>query len=197
MIRNIVLDMGNVLLDYNPRVPLEAFVEKEPDRALIEKELFGGPEWVQRDLGNITIEEMYESVRTRIPVHLHASLRRCAYEWEICMIPIEIAKEFCSYIRKKGYGMYVLSNASDTFYDYFSRFAPPEEFDGILVSSEVHRVKPNKEIYECFLEKFHLKAEECLFIDDRQDNVDGAIQAGMQGAVFQNDFDIIKEKYKL
>ena len=58
-------------------------------------------------------------------------------------------------------------------------------------------MKPNKEIYECFLEKFHLKAEECLFIDDRQDNVDGAIQAGMQGAVFQNDFDIIKEKYKL
>ena len=77
MIKNIVLDMGNVLLEYNPRVPLEAFVEKEPDRALIEKELFGGPEWVQRDLGNITIEEMYESVRTRIPVHLHASLRRC------------------------------------------------------------------------------------------------------------------------
>ena len=51
--------------------------------------------WKRHPVTGKTIEEMYESVRTRIPVHLHASLRRCAYEWEICMIPIEIAKICC------------------------------------------------------------------------------------------------------
>ena len=46
MIRNIILDMGNVLLDYNPEVILEKTLDNEEDRQIIRKELFGGPEWV-------------------------------------------------------------------------------------------------------------------------------------------------------
>ena len=47
MIKNIIFDMGNVLLSYNPDVCLNRFVQDEEDRAIIRKELFEGPEWVE------------------------------------------------------------------------------------------------------------------------------------------------------
>ena len=62
MIRNIVLDMGNVLLDYDPAVPLKKFLETEEDRKIIYRELFTGPEWTLGDLGNITVEGKFASI---------------------------------------------------------------------------------------------------------------------------------------
>lgn len=197
MIKNIVFDMGNVLLDYNPEVPLDAFCKTEEEKAVIRKELFGGPEWIQGDLGNMTNEERYESVKQRVPEAVYPALKKCVYEWDICMKPIPGAMEFCEYIRQKGYGLYVLSNASDAFYDYFPKFAPLDFFDGIVVSADIHIIKPDIRIYQHLLEIYHLVPEECLFIDDREDNVEGAKQVGMSGEVFWNDYDAIKSKYQL
>lgn len=197
MIKNIVFDMGNVLLDYNPEVPLDAFCKTEEEKAVIRKELFGGPEWIQGDLGNMTNEERYESVKQRVPEAVYPALKKCVYEWDICMKPIPGAMEFCEYIRQKGYGLYVLSNASDAFYDYFPKFAPLDFFDGIVVSADIHIIKPDIRIYQHLLEIYHLVPEECLFIDDREDNVEGAKQVGMSGEVFRNDYDAIKSKYQL
>ncbi len=56
MIKNIVFDMGNVLLDYNPEVSLQLFLDNEKDRQIIRKELFEGPEWIQGDLGRMDNE---------------------------------------------------------------------------------------------------------------------------------------------
>lgn len=197
MIKNIVFDMGNVLLDYNPEVPLDAFCKTEEEKAVIRKELFGGPEWIQGDLGNMTNEERYESVKQRVPEAVYPALKKCVYEWDICMKPIPGAMEFCEYIRQKGCGLYVLSNASDAFYDYFPKFAPLDFFDGIVVSADIHIIKPDIRIYQHLLEIYHLVPEECLFIDDREDNVEGAKQVGMSGEVFRNDYDAIKSKYQL
>lgn len=197
MIKNIVFDMGNVLLDYNPEVPLDAFCKTEEEKAVIRKELFGGPEWIQGDLGNMTNEERYESVKQRVPEAVYPALKKCVYEWDICMKPIPGAMEFCEYIRQKGYGLYVLSNASDAFYDYFPKFAPLDFFDGIVVSADIHIIKPDIRIYQHLLEIYHLVPKECLFIDDREDNVEGAKQVGMSGEVFRNDYDAIKSKYQL
>ena len=61
MIKNIIFDMGNVLLDYNPQICLDCFLENEKDKALIMEELFRGPEWIEGDLGYLTDEERYVS----------------------------------------------------------------------------------------------------------------------------------------
>ena len=84
MIKNIVFDMGNVLLNYNPQVPLDLFCSSEAEKNTIRKELFEGPEWVEGDLGNITNEEKYERIRARIPQPMHEALKRCVYEWSLC-----------------------------------------------------------------------------------------------------------------
>lgn len=199
MIKNIVLDMGNVLLDYNPSVPLKAFCHSEAESEIIKKELFEGPEWILGDLGAIKDSERFDLVKKRVPKEYWDSLKLCCDKWDICMKPLKGAMEFYNTVKSRGsrYRIFVLSNASDTFYDYFPKYFPLNYFDGIVVSSDIHIVKPNKEIYEYLLNRYNLIAEECLFIDDRQDNTDGALAVGMQAYRFKNDFDRIIEKFGL
>lgn len=197
MIKNIVFDMGNVLLRYDPEVPLQMFCATEEERSAIRKELFEGPEWVEGDLGTITNDMKYERVKARIPLHMHAALKRCVYEWRVCIEPVRGALAFCEYARKKGCGLYVLSNASDEFYEYFPIFSPFDYFDGIVISSDVHMVKPDVRIYRHLMEKYRLSPEECLFLDDTEENVAGARQAGMQGMVFRGDYEEVKNRYVL
>ena len=197
MIKNIVFDMGNVLLNYNPQVPLDLFCSSEAEKNTIRKELFEGAEWVEGDLGNITNEEKYERIRARIPQPMHEALKRCVYEWHICMEPLPGAKEFCGYLKGKGYALYVLSNASDDFYGYFPRFAPLSYFDGIVVSADVHMIKPDGRIYAYLLNQYGIKPQECLFIDDLERNVEAAKGAGLAAEGFLGDFRCIKEKYIL
>lgn len=193
MLKHVILDMGNVLLDYNPRAALDRFFETEEDRSIIQRELFDGPEWIQGDLGYITNEQRYDGVSKRVPARLRERLRECVDGWDFCMVPIEGAISFCHFVKERGYGIYVLSNAGLEFYQYFTKYYDPAFFDGIVVSSEVHIVKPDVGIYRILLEKYGLKAEECLFIDDRQNNVEGALACGMQAHRFQNDFEILKK----
>lgn len=197
MIKNIILDMGNVLLDYNPNVSLEKFCKSDEAKSVIMRELFGGPEWVEGDLGNISDSDRYELVKKRVPEAYHDELKNCAFYWDICMKPLNGAAEFCDYVKSRGYGIYVLSNASDKFYEYFPKFKPLEFFDGVVVSCDLHVVKPDLRIYEYLLQRYGLEPAECLFIDDRKDNVDGAAAAGMQAMVFEGSFDEVKKRYSI
>ncbi|MBQ5823635.1 MAG: HAD family phosphatase [Clostridia bacterium] len=196
MIKNVILDMGNVLLDYNPQAAMQMLGVEQDAQPIILQELFGGPEWVKRDLGLISVDELYEGTRQRMPGKFHTDLKKCCEEWDICMIPLKGAKEFCNLIKEKGYGIYVLSNAAESFYEYFTRQFDLDFFDGTVISADVHITKPDVRIYEHLLEKYNLNAEECLFVDDRADNVEGAVKAGMKAVQFMNDFDEIKKHLK-
>lgn len=193
MIRNIVLDMGNVLLDFNPEFVLDTFCSSEEEKDSIRKELFEGPEWALGDRGDIKDKDRFDLVKDRVPEKYHEALRNCADRWDICMEPLTGAREFCEYVKSHGYGIYVLSNASDLFYTYFPRFLPLDFFNGVFVSSDYLMLKPDVKIYETFLEKYGLKAEECLFVDDREDNTKGARKAGMNTFRFEGNYeDVIK-----
>ena len=195
MIKNIVLDMGNVLLDYNPDYILNLYLDSADDKKIIRKELFEGPEWIQADFGYITNEEKFEGCSKRVPERLHEKLKLCIADWSLCMLPVKGAKEFCACIKKKGYQIYVLSNAGFDFYQYFPKQFDLDFFDGIVVSADLHMVKPDPNIYRYLLEKYKLAADECLFIDDRQDNVDGAKSVGMHTHLFRDDFEKILSIY--
>ena len=193
MIKNIVLDMGNVLLDYNPGFVLNEFCSSDEEKEIINKELFNGPEWSLGDKGEIKDKDRFGLVKVRVPERYHEALRKCADNWDICMNPLDGAREFCEWVRDNGYGIYVLSNASDLFYKYFPKFLPLDFFDGVFVSSDYLMLKPDIRIYKAFLEKYGLEGSECLFIDDREDNVKGAMNAGMNTFRFMGDYDAIRK----
>lgn len=195
MIKNIVLDMGNVLLRFDPEVSLQKYCETEEIRDIIRRELFQGEEWILGDYGILTNAERFEPVSRRVPAAFHRQLRDCVEHWNMCMQPIEGALSFCESVKEQGYGIYVLSNACDTFFDYFPRFTDPSFFDGIMVSSTVHLIKPDVRIYRLFTDTYRLIPEECLFIDDRQENVEGAQKAGMQAVLYMGDFLSIRRRF--
>ena len=189
MIKNIVLDMGNVLLDFNPGAVLDRFCSSDEEKEVIRKELFEGPEWEMGDKGEIRDRDRFDLVKERVPERFHKALRDCADKWDICMMPLPGAREFCEYVRSHGYKIFVLSNASDLFYTYFPKFLPLEFFNGVFVSSDYLMLKPDVKIYETFLNKYGLDPKECLFVDDRKENVEGAEKAGMNGFCFKGDYD--------
>ena len=189
MIKNVVLDMGNVLLDFRPEFVMDQFCSSEEEKDVIRRELFEGPEWPLGDRGDIKDKDRYDLVKVRVPEKYHEALKNCALHWDICMDPLEGAKEFCETVKKKGYKIFVLSNASDLFYVYFPKFLPLDFFDGVFVSSDYLMLKPDVEIYKTFLNKYGLKGEECLFIDDRQDNIEGAGKAGLNTFRFEGDYE--------
>lgn len=189
MIKNVVLDMGNVLLDFRPEFVMDQFCSSEEEKDVIRRELFEGPEWPLGDRGDIKDKDRYDLVKVRVPEKYHEALKNCALHWDICMDPLEGAKEFCETVKEKGYKIFVLSNASDLFYVYFPKFLPLDFFDGVFVSSDYLMLKPDVEIYKTFLNKYGLKGEECLFIDDRQDNIEGAGKAGLNTFRFEGDYE--------
>ena len=191
MIKNVIFDMGNVLLDFDPCTQLDAACRSEKAKEILIKELYGGEEWIQRDLGNISVEELYNGVASRIPQEYYEDLKRCIDIWHSFMTPLDGAEEFLRKVKSNGYGVYILSNASEDFYTYFTRHFDLDFFDGYVVSADIHIIKPDERIYRYLLEKYDLKAEECLFIDDRQDNVDGAESVGIKGFLFRNNYDEI------
>lgn len=183
--------MGNVLLDFNPDAVLNMFCSSDEEKDVIRKELFEGPEWQMGDRGDIKDCERFDLVKVRVPEKFHSALKRCADEWDVCMKPLPGAREFCKTVKERGFGIFVLSNASDLFYKYFPNLLPLDFFDGIFVSSDYKMLKPDEEIYRTFLEKYGLNAGDCLFIDDRKENVLGAENAGLNGWVFDGDYEQI------
>ena len=189
MVKNVVLDMGNVLLDFNPEVSLNLYCSSKEEKELIRRELFHGPEWKLGDKGEIKDKDRFDLVKHRVPVEHHEALRNCADNWTICMTPLEGAREFCERIKELGLGIYVLSNASDAFYEYFPKFLPLDFFNGVFVSSNYLMLKPDVEIYKRFLKEYDLKPEECLFVDDMEVNVEAAKEAGMNAFHFNGNYD--------
>ncbi|MCQ2462920.1 MAG: HAD family phosphatase [Clostridia bacterium] len=192
-IKNVILDMGNVLLSYDPDYSVNLLCENESAKAVIKKEFFGGYEWIQTDLGAITPEERLNEVKKRVPEAFHKDLEAVSDGWDVCMKPLDGAKKFFSYLKENGYRVYLLSNASTEFYRYFPREFDIAQFDGTVVSCDLHIIKPDPEIYLYLLKKYSLRAQECLFVDDMEKNTDGAKAVGMNAFQFKGSYEDIKK----
>ena len=145
------------------------------------------------DEGKLTNGQRYESIKSRVPKELHLTLKLVVENWDMCMKEVPGAKEFLQEMRGKGYQCYVLSNACNRFYHYFPASYDLSLFERIMVSSDVKMIKPNREIYRHLLSEYRLKAEECLFIDDVEENVEAAKAEGIQAVVFRDNYEEIKK----
>lgn len=188
MIKNIITDMGNVLLKFDPDQYVGAFCKSEMSRKIIKKELFGSAEWALSDQGELTPSDRFEKIKDRVPPEYHGELKECNEKWHTLMTEVPGAKAFLQKARAAGYRIFVLSNATSEFYDYFPQRYDLKLFDGLVVSSDIRLLKPDPRIYGYTLEKFSLIPGECLFIDDIKENTEGAKKAGMQAHLFKNDF---------
>lgn len=195
MIRNVILDVGGVLLTFEPQITLDAFCTSETQKQIVRTALFDSPYWHDADAGHIKDAELFDFAKQNVASEHHEALRQCCTHWDICMEPIAGAREFCRELKAAGVGLYLLSNTSDRFYSYFNKFMPLDFFDGAVISSDVLLMKPDHGIFAYVVDKYQLEKTECLFVDDSLRNVEGARSFGLHAHPFFGDFEVIKNQY--
>ena len=187
MIRNILFDMGNVLIYFDRNLFMDRLGVSEEDKKLLMREVFLSVEWVRMDRGSMVEADAVASCCKRLPERLHEAAEKLIAMWDRPILPIPGMYELIEELKEKGYGIYLLSNCSIPLRQNVHRIPGIEVFDGVLVSSEHRLLKPQHEIFEKFFETFRLEPSECFFIDDAVTNIEGALECGMTGFVFRGD----------
>ena len=196
MIRNILFDMGNVLIRFDRQQFLDRLDLSEADKELLLWEVFLSVEWVRMDRGTMTEATAEESICRRVPSRLHKAVHALLSHWDEPMLCVAGMEELVAELKAAGYGIYLLSNASLRQHDYWPRIPASRYFDGKLISADEKLMKPQAEIYHCCLERFGLKAEECFFVDDVPANIEGADYCGISGAVFHQDVALLRQQMR-
>ena len=195
MIKNIVFDMGNVLIYFDRQLFLDRVgVDNPQDRELLLREVYLSLEWARMDRGSLTPLQAEKIMCTHLPERLHPYVTKLVSEWSRPILPIPGMADLIKELKEAGYGIYLLSNAAYDQHKYWDSVPGSEYFDGTLISCDVLRVKPEREIYACLCEKFSLKPEECVFIDDAAANAEGAYRFGITPIVFHNDAQELRRK---
>ncbi len=186
MIRNIVFDMGMVLIEFAPMNACRHFTENEPDAVAVAEALFDSHEWVLVDRGAISEEALLRAAQERLKTQAQKeAAAQCLLHWhEYTLTPKKGMEQLVKMIKDSGCGLYLLSNTSTRIHDFKHIIPGITLFDGAIFSAEEKCGKPDREIYEKLFRKYALKPEECFFIDDVQANIEGAKSCGMAGYCF-------------
>lgn len=185
MIKNIVFDMGNVILDYNPsRIISEVFKEPE-ERALMLKEIFQSEGWRLLDQGMITFEDHNRYLASHFPQYAE-QIDWILQNWHKDQPYLPGVQNLIKLLDAAGYDLYLLSNANSRYYTFETYMDIFKLFKGITLSSDLKLIKPQREIFERFCAIHQVVPDECLFIDDQLENVLAARKAGWQAYKFIN-----------
>lgn len=187
MIKNILFDMGSVLVDFNPpRFVREAGLSEEDGRLVLE-ELFHSIEWAQLDRGTLDDRQLLERMKPRFPQRLWPVLERMISHWDENPVMIPGMYELVEELSKAGYGLYLLSNAALRHDEYWPRYPVSRFFgDRLLISAHEKITKPDPRFYRLALARFGLDPAECLFIDDVPVNAEGALCCGIDALLFRD-----------
>lgn len=197
MITTIIFDIGNVLVDFNWKEYIASFGFSKEVQEKLAKATMLSREWDEFDRGVLEIEDIIQkfvkndsTVEKEIRIicqNVHDMLGRRDY-----------AIPWIQDLKKKGYGVYYLSN--------FSRKAEVEcahtldflpYMDGGILSYQEKVIKPEPEIYQILIDRYHLIPDQCVFMDDKPENCEGAMKAGMHAIVFTTKEEAEKELCKL
>ena len=178
MIKNVIFDLGNVLISFHPEKFTEENVE-EKYRKDFYNLVFGGKQWQDLDRGTLEYEDAVEYFSSQLPQCKDAIKKLFDRKIIDCLSPIEENVEIMKSLKGK-HNLYILSNfhypAFENIYNSWEFF---KTFDGKIVSGFHKLLKPEKEIYELLLNTYSLKPEESLFIDDVKVNIEGAERCGI------------------
>ena len=186
-IKNVVFDLGGVMINYNPRQFIEDLGYHGEYGDEICNAIFLDPVWAQMDAG------VYTNYKQALPVfiehnpQLEKEIRSFfTPDWyEVYTIKRDTERILYDWVYDKGLDIYIISNFSEDGFAYIERKYPFfKKVKGYVVSAYEKLVKPQPEIYKLLLNRYNLKADECVFIDDYQINVDAALAVGMKSILF-------------
>lgn len=186
MIKNIILDIGEVLLDYRwLDMLMDHGLTKE--RAIeIGDAMFDDPLWDELDLDEKPLEQILDAYRAKYPDYAD-EISWFLLHGELMHVPRVDVWQKVHQLKEKGYKIYLLSNYSEILFTKHTKGASfIEDADGMVVSYQIHKTKPDPDIYLYLLNKYSLNPEECIFFDDRIVNTKGAEKVGIHSVTVQS-----------
>lgn len=196
-IKNVIFDMGNVLMTFDGPYFSTLFTDTPEDAELLNAALFGSTTWSLLDSGTISHETMSRVAAAHLPERLHPNLRECIRHWPEHSRPIEATNDLAIRLKGEGYGIYLLSNANTRVMEQLSHAPALPFLDGYVISAEERLMKPDPAVYRLLCDRFELKPEECLFVDDNADNCEGARVAGMHAFHYQDNIAELEANVRL
>lgn len=186
MIKNIIFDIGEVLVDFTYR---EHFANLGYGEDMIERLIRAtifNPSWSEYDLGLLPNEEVVQ-LFINSDAEIESDIRRSTENYHDLVKMRDFAIPWVKELKNRGFQVFFLSN----YFEKLIRENPEalsfrEYMDGGVFSCHIHAVKPKPAIYEHLLNKYHLKAEESVFFDDREVNVNAANALGIHGIIFSS-----------
>jgi len=185
-IRNIIFDIGNVLIRFDPTEWLiNNYGHDLETMKTIYKEVFQSEEWKHLDHGKMSEVEAADRIIARIPEHKDI-VEMIIYHWENFLIrEMPVSVYFLRKFKEMGYNLYALSNYPERGFENTMKYYPFFDlFDGKVVSYAHQEMKPERKIYEILMDKYALDPKECVFIDDTLANIHTAMEFGMEGVHF-------------
>ncbi len=186
MIKNIVLDVGRVLVSWEWDHVLDALGFTGERREAVVNATVCSVDWLQSDLSILSDEEILKLFIRNAPQY-EAEIRLLWAHVPDMIAQYPYSKDWIISMKNKGYQVYILSNYGRYTYEvtqealFCTKLA-----DGGIFSYEVGLIKPDPKIYEELMTRYQLKAEECVFLDDSLANIQAARGLGWSGIVFEN-----------
>jgi putative hydrolase of the HAD superfamily len=181
---NIVFDLGGVLIRWEPDTVAAEYSDNSEIITLVREQLFKHADWKEYDRGAISTLEMVRRAADRTGLSEEA-LETLMNVVISTLHPLDSTVTLFENLHKAGYPLYCCSNIPEMFItplERDNRFF--ELFWGKVYSSRIGSIKPEPEIYTYLLSTFGLEPEQTVFIDDIQENVEGAREVGMKAIRF-------------
>ena len=190
---DIILDMGNVLLEWNKDKILQGVSDTKEEYLVLDKAIFQSGLWLRLDLGTMTREELVLKVVSMIGRVYQKKVEEVIWNWSSY---IDIYREVfpvLSELKKKGHRIFVLSNTSKVFYDLLEEQLSPlkELLDGFVLSCDIKAIKPDLAMFKGILDKYQLDPTNCVFLDDIEDNTIAAEKLGIKSYQVKKRSDVV------
>ena len=184
MIKNIVFDLGRVLVDFVPDGYLRSLGFGNATVQALQEKVFG-PYWRFYDRGDFaSITDLREFLVEKYPeyaVEIHRTLRT---DWVRMHTLKPDSAAYLHELKKRGYRIFILSNLAKESYEFVSGYDFFTEVDGGVFSYQERVIKPDEKIYHILLDRYALLPEETLFFDDNAENIAAAQRIGIHGILF-------------
>lgn len=187
MIKSVIFDIGNVLVDFRWRKMFEEFGLEGAELEKFANATVRHQAWVDLDQGIITTEEAKEAYAKEVPEY-RTYIDRIYQEMDKMLVQFDYAVSWIKELKERGYRIYILSNWSKPAYDACQHtalsFLPL--VDGVVFSYEELVIKPDREIYDIICTRYGINPAEAVFLDDTERNIIAAREYGLHGIVFRN-----------
>lgn len=185
MIKSVIFDYGNVLVDWNPAYLFLPVFDGDEEKCRYFTDHICNREWFTRMDRGEDMDVCVANLQKAFPDYAHEIALFRDRWFDMCHGDIPGMLEIIQDLKAKGIGVYGLTNwPAATFTEARRRFKTLASIDKYVVSSAVKLAKPEPEIFQLLLAKYSLNPLECVFIDDRVDNVNAAKALGMSGIVY-------------